>query len=120
MKFVKCEICGNMLGFVEDKGQGISCCGHKMSELIPGSVDASVEKHLPVAIVEGNKVTIRVGSVPHPMTSDHYIGWVALETKDGNQRKLLQGTPETEFFIGGDDEITATYAYCNLHGLWKS
>ncbi len=120
MKFLKCEICGNMLGFVEDKGGPVTCCGKNMQALTPGAVDASEEKHVPVAVVNGNSVSVRVGEVDHPMTSEHYIAWVAIETEQGNQRKILHGTPKTEFMICDEDKVVSAYAYCNLHGLWKS
>ena len=93
-----------------------------MQEIIPGTVEAATEKHIPVISVEGSKVTVTVGSVLHPMTEPHYIQWIALETKNGNQRKELKFTDEpiAHFCIAGDDEVVAAYAYCNLHSLWKS
>jgi superoxide reductase len=81
-----------------------------------------VEKHVPVVTVEGNKVTVTVGSVEHPMAPEHYIEWIALETAKGSQRKTLKpGEPPcAEFILSDDDSCVAAYAYCNLHGLWKS
>ncbi len=93
-----------------------------MKELIPGTVDAAVEKHVPAYTVEGNTVTVKVGSVEHPMIPEHYIEWVSLQTKQGNQRKALTpGTkPEVCFALCDGDEVEAVYAYCNLHGLWRA
>ncbi|MFA9463760.1 MAG: desulfoferrodoxin family protein [Velocimicrobium sp.] len=121
-RFFKCELCGNVIAFVEDKGTPLSCCGQHMTELIPGAVEAAVEKHVPVVSVEGNKVTVTVSTVEHPMTEGHYIQWISLETKQGNQRKMLtpQDKPVAEFMLCDEDEVVAAYAYCNLHGLWKS
>lgn len=121
-RFFKCQHCGNIVAFVEDKGTPLTCCGSHMTELVPGAVEAAVEKHVPVVAVEGNKVTVTVSSVAHPMTEEHYIQWVSLETKQGNQRKSLAPTdqPVAEFMLCEGDEVVTAYAYCNLHGLWKS
>lgn len=122
MKFYVCKHCGNIIAYVNNAGVPVMCCGQKMEEIIPGSVDAAVEKHVPVISVEGNKVTVTVSSVEHPMIPEHYIEWVALETKEGNQRKPLEPgqKPEVTFAITDTDEVVAAYAYCNLHGLWRS
>ncbi len=89
-------------------------------ELIAGTTDAAVEKHVPVVSVDGNKVTVVVGEVPHPMTEAHLISWVYLETKKGGQFKVLTPSDEPKaVFVLEDDEPIAAYEYCNLHGLWK-
>jgi len=121
-KFYICEHCGNIIAKVKDAGVPIMCCGQKMTEIIPGTTDASQEKHVPVYTVEGNLVTVSVGAVEHPMQPEHYIEWVSLQTKQGNQRKLLQPSqaPKACFAICEDDEVEAVYAYCNLHSLWKA
>ena len=122
MKFFQCAHCGNIIAYVEDKGVPVMCCGEKMQEIIPGSVDAATEKHVPLLEQTGVYVTVKVGSVDHPMLPEHYIGWIALETKTGNQRKLLHvdGAPEATFAITEGDQVVCAYAYCNLHGLWKA
>ena len=78
--------------------------------------------HRRVYTVEGNKVHVTVGAVEHPMAEEHYIEWVSLQTKSGNQRKALQPgqEPKTCFALCEGDEVEAVYAYCNLHGLWKA
>ena len=93
-----------------------------MKEIVAGEVDAAKEKHVPVYKIEGNKVIVNVGEVEHPMQEEHYIEWISIQTKHGNQRKALKPTekPEVYFLISDDDEIEAVYAYCNLHGLWKA
>lgn len=122
MKFFVCKHCGNIVAYVHNAGVPVMCCGEKMQELIPGAVDAAGEKHVPVIEKNGNIVTVKVGSVAHPMTEEHHIAWIALETKMGNQRKELDvtGSPSAEFALVDGDEVVAAYAYCNLHGLWKS
>jgi superoxide reductase len=119
-RFFKCETCGNIYAVVKDAGVPLMCCGKKMQEIIPGSVEASVEKHLPVFTIEGGKVYVVVGEVEHPMTDEHYIEWISIQTKQGNQRKCLKpgDKPAVCFSICDKDEVEAVYAYCNLHGLW--
>ncbi len=121
-KFFICPHCGNIIAMVKDSGVPVVCCGQKMKELVPGTVEAAHEKHIPVYTVEGNKVKVTVGSVLHPMLPEHHIEWVSLSTKLGNQRKLLTvgEAPEVCFSICEGDEVVAVYAYCNLHGLWKA
>ena len=103
MKFYICKHCGNIIAFAEDKGVPVVCCGEKMSELVPGTTD-------------------KVGEVEHPMLEEHHIAWIALETKEGNQRKPLpvDGKPQATFALTDGDEVIAAYEYCNLHGLWKA
>ncbi len=121
-KFYICEHCGNIIAYVKRSGVPVMCCGEKMKEIIPGTADASLEKHVPVVQVNGNKVTVSVGSVAHPMIPEHFIEWISLETKEGNQRKnLIPGSlPKVEFSITETDEVVAVYAYCNLHSLWRA
>lgn len=121
-KFFKCERCNNIIAMVKESGVGVVCCGQKMTEIIPGTTDASVEKHVPVYTVEGGKVVVNVGAVEHPMVPEHYIEWVSLQTKFGNQRKPLApgSAPTVCFSICEGDEVEAVYAYCNLHGLWMA
>ena len=95
--------------------------GGEMVELKANSTDAAGEKHVPVITVDGNKVHVVVGSVLHPMTEEHSIQFIALETKQGVQRKALVPTeqPIADFVLAEGDEVVAAYEYCNLHGLWK-
>lgn len=119
--FYVCKHCGNIINYVKDAGVKVMCCGEKMTELEPGTTDASKEKHIPEIKVEGQKVTVTVGSVEHPMIDAHYIEWILLETKEGLQKKNLKPNqaPVAEFYISETDEVVAAYEYCNLHGLWK-
>ena len=122
MKFYRCKKCGQIVAIVEKKACPIMCCGEPMEEIVPGTTDAAVEKHVPVYEVKDNKVYVTVGEVAHPMLAEHYIEWIALQTKNGNQRKKLnpEEEPKAVFAILEDDEVLAVYAYCNLHGLWKA
>lgn len=122
MKFYICNHCHNIIAYVSPSGVPVVCCGENMQEIIPNTTDAAGEKHVPVIKVDGQKVTVTVGSVNHPMLPEHYITWIALETKQGNQRKELSPgmEPSAEFMICEGDELVAAYEYCNLHGLWKA
>ena len=122
IKFYRCSRCGNIVAVVKNGGGKLVCCGKDMEEIIPGTVEASKEKHIPVYTVNGNEVTVRVGSIDHPMQDVHYIEWVMLQTKFGNQRRMLNpnDAPEVKFALLDNDEVVAVYAYCNLHGLWKA
>ena len=122
MKFLRCKKCGKIIAIVNDTVVPTMCCGEAMEELIPGTTDAAQEKHVPVYEVNDNIVTVTVGSVEHPMTPEHYIQWIAIKTKNGNQRKILTPTdaPKATFAIIDGDEVEEVYEYCNLHGLWKA
>lgn len=122
MKFYKCEHCGQIVAIVKGTGVPVICCGEAMKEIVPGTSDGAVEKHVPVYEVKDGKVIVTVGSVEHPMLEEHFIEWIALETKQGNQRKALKpgDAPKACFAICEGDEVVAVYEYCNLHGLWKA
>ena len=120
-KFYICEHCGNLIGMIHDAGVPMMCCGKKMTKLEPATVEASHEKHIPVVAVDGNTVTVTIGSVAHPMLEEHSILWVYLQTDKGGQRKCLEvGKAPTVTFALADEKPLAAYAYCNLHGLWKT
>lgn len=121
VKFFKCNHCGNTVDMIYHSGVTPICCGEPMHQLIPNTVDAAVEKHVPVIEIDGTKVTVSIGSVEHPMISEHYIEWIVLHTQKGIQRKHLSPNdkPEAVFYIGEDDSVIEAYEYCNLHGLWK-
>lgn len=122
MKFYRCDHCGNIVTFLHAAGVPVMCCGQKMTELLPGTTDASLEKHVPAVEIKGGKVYVQVGSVEHPMLPEHYIQWIALETNLGSQIRYLQPgqPPKAEFLLAEGEELVAVYEYCNLHGLWRA
>ncbi len=121
-RFFICKKCGNFIGMINYSGNPLTCCGEEMQELVPNTVDASQEKHVPVIKVDNNKVIVEVGSAPHPMIEQHYIMWVYILTEKGGQRKILKPNeePRAEFLLTEDDKVISAYEYCNLHGLWKA
>ena len=122
MKFYKCKHCGQMVAIVKETGVPIICCGEPMEEIIAGTTDAAVEKHVPVVTREGDKVTVSVGSVAHPMTAEHYIQFVILDTTAGVQIASLNPNddPAAVFTVLSGAQVKKAYAYCNLHGFWVS
>ena len=121
MKFYYCDTCKSIFTFVNQPTEHINCCGNPIKELVPNSTVASVEKHVPVVERVGNHITVKVGKEAHPMLPEHYIEWVVIETTQGYQlRNLKPGdAPMAEFELSFNEEILNTYAYCNIHKLWK-
>jgi len=119
-KFFLCEHCGNMVGLISDPGAPLVCCGDKMKELVPNTAEAAVEKHIPAVTVDGDCVSVQVGSTLHPMEDAHHISFVYVDTECGGQRKCLKTGEDAKVnFVLTDDKPVAVLAYCNLHGLWK-
>ena len=119
-RFYICRTCGNLMATVHNSGVPPFCCGKKMEELVPNTVEASAEKHLPAVSLEGTTLAVNVGSVNHPMAEEHFIEWVYVETESGEMLKTLKPgeAPHVTFELGPEKAL-AVYAYCNLHGLWK-
>ena len=119
-KFYKCNHCGNVIVKVVDAGVSVVCCGEKMVELVPNTVDASGEKHLPVVtVLDNNSIKVEVGSVHHPMLPEHHISFVYVETENGGIQVNLKDKPEAVVYLS-EEKAVAVYEYCNLHGLWKT
>ncbi|MDY5968534.1 MAG: desulfoferrodoxin family protein [Bacteroidales bacterium] len=121
-KFYRCDHCGNIITHLYKSPANVVCCGEPMKELMPNTSDGAGEKHVPVIEMNGNTVTVKVGSVEHPMLENHYIQWIALETETGLQIKYLKPgeKPVCTFAVVSDDKVLAAYEYCNLHGLWMA
>ena len=121
-KFYICRHCGNIIAMICDHGVPVYCCGEKMKAMDPGSQDASQEKHVPVYEVKDGIVHVAVGSVEHPMTPEHYIQWICLETEHGIQYAHLDpdDKPQAKFALCSGDEVRAVYAFCNQHDLWRN
>lgn len=122
MKFYMCEICGKIITQIEETAVDTVCCGEPMRELVPDIADGDVEKHVPEVRVDGHTVVVTVGSTPHPMLKTHFIQWIVLQTQTGCQYRRLQpgDAPQATFALIPQDTVKAVYAYCSVHGLWKS
>ena len=121
MKFYMSENYANIITKLTSNGAPMMVDGKELTLIQPGAIDAAVEKHVPAVSVEGNLIHVNVGEVNHPMTEEHYIPWVVLETSHGAQVRWLQPTdaPSVSFLLAEGEEAKVVYAYCNLHGLWK-
>ena len=122
LNFYKCMHCGNVAVKLVDAGVPMMCCGEKMTLLEANTTDAATEKHVPVVSVEGNIVNVVVGEVAHPMTEEHLIALIVLETNEGFVAKALTAAdePKATFALAEGQQAVAVYEYCNLHGLWKA
>lgn len=122
VKFYRCKICGKIITMVNETKIPTICCGEAMYELIPSQTDGTTEKHVPIISQKNNIVQVKVGSMDHPMSEDHYIQWIFLQTKQGFQYKKLKATdkPMAYFALLDNDEVVAAYEYCNIHQLWQS
>ena len=116
MKVLKCNSCGARVIVDKDCNCpcGFVCCDEKMVEVVPNSVDAAFEKHVPVYEVSDDKLIV---SVNHVMEEEHYIEWIAFESEEGLDIRYLSpgDTPKVVFEIGKG----TLYAFCNKHGLWE-
>lgn len=121
MAFYRCNESGNIIIDVK-RNEAPSECFLNMEKLVPNTVDAAKEKHVPVVVLTENAAKVSVGSVAHPMAAGHYIQWILLEPKNGYQIRYLNpgDAPACVFPIQKGDEVIAVYEYCNLHGLWKT
>ena len=122
VKFFICKKCGKIVEVIKPSACPTMCCGEAMAELVPGTSDGAREKHVPVYEVRDNVVSVTVGEAEHPMLDAHYIEWIAVQTQNGLQRKLLKpgDAPKATFLLSEGESVEAVYAYCNLHFLWKA
>ena len=121
-KFYFNKCCNSHVEHFAGEAKDISCCGEPMKALTANTTDASQEKHVPVIEINGNLVTVKIGSIEHPMVPEHHIEWLYLECTKGIQRKPLavDGQPQATFALTEGDKAVRAYAYCNLHGLWTA
>jgi len=121
MIFYQCPVCKKIITVMSKAQVPTICCGKEMVELVANTVDASLEKHVPVVDVVGNVVKVHVGSTEHPMIEEHFIEWICLETESGFQmKKLSPGENPSAEFVLVKEKAVAVYANCNLHGSWKT
>ena len=121
MVFYRCQHCGNIVVKLVDSGVPVVCCGEPMQKLEANVTDAAKEKHVPDVTADGNRIAVQVGQTAHPMTEEHHIAFIALETEKGFQTATLNPgeQPAASFVLAEGETAVAVYAWCNLHGLWK-
>ena len=122
LKFYRCNVCGNIAIKLVDSGVLMTCCGQPMTEIVANNFDASQEKHVPIVERKENTVHVKVGSVPHPMTNEHYIQFIVLKTAENIYVRNLSplSSPEATFRLNNDEKVESVFAYCNLHSLWQA
>jgi len=118
----RCEICGNIIESVHGGSNSLVCCGQAMTKMEPKSGPEGQEKHLPVIEKIGNKIVVKIGSIPHPMVEEHFIEWVEIIIGNKSQKAFLKpgDEPMAEFEIVDLSEPIIARAYCNVHGLWAT
>jgi superoxide reductase len=118
----KCALCGNIVEVIHSgQGNNLVCCGQPMILQKENTVDASLEKHVPVVEKSNTGISVKVGSILHPMEEKHYIEFIEVISLDGKSYKKFLNpgeAPVAEFCIQLTD-ISIVREYCNLHGLWK-
>lgn len=123
LEMYKCEVCGNFVEVVLEGDGELVCCNQPMKLLKANTTDAAQEKHVPFFIKKDDSLEVRVGSVAHPMTDEHYIQFIEVVSEDGRyvKRKYLYPNEEPAFTLKGYD-IGSLKAIenCNLHGLWEA
>jgi superoxide reductase len=122
MGIYKCSKCGNIVQVLHGEKPPVMCCGQAMDRVVENTVDAAVEKHVPVIEKTDGGYIVKVGSTAHPMGEDHFIEWIELVSDDGRfvQRQMLSPADAPEAVFKTDAAKVFAMAYCNLHGLWKS
>jgi superoxide reductase len=116
----KCNVCGNIVQLLYVGGGDLFCCDQKMELLVEKTADVGAEKHVPVIEKTSNGITVKVGTIPHPMEEAHFIEWISIEVDNKIYTQFLKpgNQPEAEFKVERENIIAR--AYCNIHGLWKS
>lgn len=122
MRLFKCNICGNIVELIDEGGGTLVCCGKPMEEKLIKTSEEGNEKHLPIVEIYENEIKVKVGSIEHPMTEEHYIEWIMIKYND--RKELIKLTPDDKpyatFKIQEDFNTMEIYEYCNVHGLWKT
>ena len=120
-KVYKCEKCGNIVDVLHEGAGNLVCCGMEMVLMEENSIDAANEKHIPVIEKTENGIIVKVGTIDHPMTDEHYIEWIEVINGPYSQKEFLKpnNKPQAESYVPFNENLIAR-SYCNLHKLWKS
>ena len=115
----KCELCGNIVEVLHSGKGELVCCGKPMKLFTENTVDAAREKHVPVIEKTDAGIKVKVGSVAHPMTPEHYIEWIELSGEGKTCRQILKPGEAPEALFPAVSGAVSAREWCNLHGLWK-
>lgn len=116
----KCSVCGNIVEVLHGGMGKLVCCGKEMILFEEKEADMAFEKHVPVVEKDRDKITVKVGSVEHPMEINHYIEWIEIHTPACIYRKYLNTAEKPEAVFNISEDILYAREYCSIHGLWKS
>ena len=116
----RCNVCGNIVEVLHAGAGKLVCCGEDMELLRENTEDTGYEKHVPVIERDGDDVKVKVGSVAHPMESEHYIEFIELIADNKIFRKHLSSRDKPEAEFETDAKELSAREYCTVHGLWKS
>ena len=119
----KCKVCGNIVEVLHSGPGELVCCGQKMDLLIEKKQEQGLEeKHLPIISQEDDNVKIQVGEIEHPMTNEHHIEWIEIQTKNKTIRRTLNFDEKPITSVSNIKlvDIERIRTYCNLHGLWET
>lgn len=117
--YAKCSVCGNVVEDILGNTKPLTCCGKEMTVMTPNTTEAATEKHLPVVEIMDGEIVVRVGSVEHPMTKEHYIMWIS-QVCDNKENKVILFPEQSTTVRFPYMRECKIYAYCNLHGLWMT
>lgn len=119
LEVYKCAVCGNIVEVLHGGAGELVCCGKPMEKLVAKTADVGREKHVPVIEKIQGGVKVKVGSVPHPMETEHYIEWIEIIADGKAYRQFLNpgDAPQAEFAVKAA-QISAR-EFCNVHGLWE-
>lgn len=120
LQIYKCEVCGNIVEVLHEGKGELVCCGQPMKLLVPNTMDASQEKHVPVIEKVAGGVKVKVGSAPHPMEEKHYIEWIEVIADGKAYREFLKPGEVAEATFNITTDKFEVREHCNLHGLWKA
>ena len=119
LQIYKCEVCGNIVEMLHEGAGELVCCKQPMKLFVENTVDAALEKHVPVIEKTDGGIKAKVGSVAHPMEEKHYIEWVEVIADGKAYRQFLKPGDAPEAVFAVDAVRLTVREYCNLHGLWK-
>ena len=122
LQFYKCDVCGNIVQIFHEGDGALVCCGEEMKLLQPKTDEQMAEKHVPKFFTtDSGQNFVQVGSVPHPMSEEHYIEFIQVIADDNKTTitKFLDSNQEPKFIFNQLDNFNRAYEYCNLHNLWE-
>ncbi|MBN1917251.1 MAG: desulfoferrodoxin [Verrucomicrobia bacterium] len=120
LQVYKCNVCGNIVEVLHTGAGELVCCNEPMKLQSENTVDATKEKHVPIIEQVEGGVKVTVGSVPHPMTPEHWIEWIELLADGQACRRFLNPGDRPEAVFSIKAAKVSAREYCNLHGFWKA